>query len=36
MVQRGFADLSERLDVRAEVERHDRDIEGLKRALKLA
>jgi hypothetical protein len=36
MVQDGFADVAERLDVREQLEQHERDIESIKRALKLA
>ena len=36
MVQEGFADLATRLDVREQVMQHEREIEGIKRVLKLA
>lgn len=36
MVQRGFADLSEQLDMREQVEQHERDIQHIKQALNLA
>jgi predicted nucleotidyltransferase len=36
MVQHGFADVTERLDIREQVEAHERDIEEIKRALRLA
>jgi hypothetical protein len=36
MVQEGFAEVYRHLDVREQVQQHERDIEELKRALKLA
>ena len=35
MVQRGFEEVYQRLDVREQLERHEHDIQDIKRALKL-